>query len=64
MPSIAINLQVDETCAQPLLLAVILEFNRRNQATISRDDDAPARRRIAAKDTLGRRGGHRSAGKF
>jgi len=64
MSSIAINLQVNEACAQPLLLAVLLEFNRRNQATIGRDDNAPARRGIAAEDALGRGGGHGSAGKF
>ena len=64
MPGIAIDLQVDETSAEPLLLAMLLEFDRRDHTAFGRHRDAPARRGIAAKDALGRGGGHGSAGKF
>ena len=52
MAGIAINLQVDEARAEPLLLAVLLEFDCLDQLALGRDHDAPARRRIAAEDAL------------
>ncbi len=64
MSSIAINLQVDEARAEPLLLTMVQEIYRPDQLAFDRDRDAPARRGIAAKDALGRGGRHGSAGKF
>ena len=64
MSSIAINLQVNEARAEPLVLTMLQEINRLDQLAFSRNRDAPARRGIAAKDALGRDGGHGSARKF
>ena len=64
MPSITVDLQINEARAQPLLLAVLLEFDGLNQLAFGGDHDAPARRGIAAKEALGRGERHSLAGEF